>query len=215
MKLDDRQTISFSIPQVAERNHIEGSQIEELYAFLEKELLEEFYNFIKPYHQNGFTWLHWNMRNAQYGFEALEHRYKVLDGDPVVILQSQRLDLSQIVRDIYGRDYIGKPHLFNLIKRNALLVNDILSGEDEAKAFENGEYMRMHQSTLSKVHAIGSIARLSYEGGLKTDAHPAAVYGWWLTAMIEGVTDHWLFKFLGFIALLITFISFVIQLSGN
>jgi hypothetical protein len=215
MKLDDRQTTSFSVAQIAERKHLSGEEIEGQYYLLELEMLEAFFSFIAPFNHNGCFWLHWNMRNNHYGFEALEHRYSIFDGQPVTILQTQRRDLSQILRDIYGKDYIEKPQLYNLIVKNDLLHDDLLPGEEEAIAFDEKEFFRMHESTLSKVSAIGAIAWLCFEGKLKTNAHPVEIYGSWIVAIIEIVTNHWLFKFLGFIALLITFISFVIQLSGN
>jgi hypothetical protein len=32
-----------------------------------------------------FQWLHWNVRNANYGFPAIEHRHRVLKGTPVLV----------------------------------------------------------------------------------------------------------------------------------
>ena len=68
------QTESFSIHQLAER---EGNldNMEGHYDQLEAQILREFFEYAKGRLAN--TWLHWNMRDSNYGFAALEHRFKV------------------------------------------------------------------------------------------------------------------------------------------
>jgi hypothetical protein len=36
-------------------------------------------------------YLHWNMRDINYGFAAIEHRHRVLDGSPVIVEMTRRL----------------------------------------------------------------------------------------------------------------------------
>ncbi|HHT9890255.1 TPA: hypothetical protein ACT9KI_002433, partial [Legionella pneumophila] len=78
--LYSRQTHSFSIHQEAEIN---GSleDIDNNYDFLEKEMLNKFYKFVD--HHLICRWVHWNMKNSNYGFLAIEHRFRVLGGDPI------------------------------------------------------------------------------------------------------------------------------------
>ena len=161
------QTESFSIHLVVERyKELTSKDINEHYEEFEKKILEEFYNYVKN-HRN-HTWLHWNMRSANYGFAALEHRYSVLGGDPFEIQESRRCDLAQLLDRLYGTDYIDPPHLENLIKKNSITNLDFLSGKDEAKAFENGQYAEMHLSNIRKVAVISDIADRAADNTLIT-----------------------------------------------
>ena len=83
------QTDSFSIHKVAEKSHIQISDIELHYDELEKKMLDEFFAYAKE-HSN-FFWIHWNMRDINYGFKAIEHRYSVLGGILITFLMKKRL----------------------------------------------------------------------------------------------------------------------------
>ena len=48
----------------------------------EKAILDAFYDFV-AHNLNGTYWLHWNMRNATFGFLALENRHRLLGGHPL------------------------------------------------------------------------------------------------------------------------------------
>lgn len=161
------QTHSFSIHLVAERyTELASRNINEEYEEFERKMLEEFYNYAKN-HRN-YTWLHWNMRSANYGFAALEHRYSVLGGEPFEIQESRRCDLAQLLDRLYGTDYIDPPHLENLIKKNSITNLDFLSGKDEAKAFEDDQYAEMHLSNIRKVAVISDIANRAADNTLIT-----------------------------------------------
>lgn len=89
------QTVSFSIHQIAERDKkLSIESINVHYDELEKKMLKEFYDYAEK-HKND-TWLHWDMRNINYGFVALEHRYKVLGGNPLEIHESCGRDTKEI-----------------------------------------------------------------------------------------------------------------------
>ena len=166
--LETAQTESFSILRIAERDkEFQIGYINEHYEEFEKKMLEEFYNYAKN-HRN-YIWLHWNMRSANYGFAALEHRYRVLGGNPFEIQESHRCDLARLLDQLYGTDYITRPHLENLIKKNSITNLDFLTGEDEAKAFENDQYAEMLLSNLRKVAVISDIADRAADGTLITN----------------------------------------------
>ena len=74
-KLDFGQTLSFSIHQVAEQKQIDFKDIESHYDGLERSMLQAFYTHIHQF--QGMKFLHWNMRDMNYGFAALERRFKV------------------------------------------------------------------------------------------------------------------------------------------
>lgn len=53
----------------------------------------------------GYTWAHWNMRSINFGFQALEHRYMVLGGEPKIIPDTRKVDISDLMIKIYGINY--------------------------------------------------------------------------------------------------------------
>ena len=119
-------------------------------------MLDAFYNFVERY--SDCQWVHWNMRDANYGFEAISHRYRVLGGKATEIQDSNKVDLARAMHDVLGPKYIEHPRLYRLLERNEMVPRNLMSGEEEAIAFENSEYVRLHQSTLSKVDALMNIA---------------------------------------------------------
>ena len=84
------QTESFSIHKTAERKHVRIEDIESQYYQLEKDMLEDFFQFVKENRTR--KWLHWNMRDINYGFKAIEHRFEVLGGKPICIEESCKID---------------------------------------------------------------------------------------------------------------------------
>jgi hypothetical protein len=91
--LDSGQTRSFSIHLVAERRGVLDS-IDQHYDALEREMLENFCEEVRV--RQHCKWIHWNMRDANYGFEALENRLRALGGTPVAAVpEASRHDLSR------------------------------------------------------------------------------------------------------------------------
>jgi hypothetical protein len=160
------QTRSFSIHKVAEQKGFSLSEISGHYDALEKEMLDEFFAFVGI---NGHvTWVHWNMRDINYGFQALEHRHRVLGGSPVEISDGKKFDLARQLIAIYGLRYIGHPRLESLVKLNSITDQGFLSGKGEADAFENKDFVLLHQSTLRKVDILANIAGRAEDRSLKT-----------------------------------------------
>jgi len=187
--LESAQTASFSIHQIAERNKVPRESIEQRYDDLEKKMLDEFYEYIRVH--AGYRWLHWNMRNANYGFQALAHRLEVLGGEPIEIQESSLFDISRVLVAIYGIAYIGHPRLRKLIDKNDISDKDFLEGEDEAVAFREKEYVKLHQSTLKKVDVLANIAERANDGILKTNTNWVQVYGIYPEAIGDFLKDHW------------------------
>lgn len=160
-------TNSFSIHQMAELKKIDYSKIEDHYDTLEKEMLKRFFDYYQ-HNQNCF-WLHWNMRDINYGFPALKHRFETLGEKPPNINESKLIDLSRLLVDIYGINYISHPRLEKLIEKNNISKRDFLNGEGEAKAFVNKDFIKLHQSTLRKVDILANIAGRAARDELKTN----------------------------------------------
>lgn len=73
--LGTAQTQSFSIHKYGEIKGYTHGELEQHYNELEKTMLAEFFVFVKM--RSGHRWVHWNMRDINYGFHALEHRFRV------------------------------------------------------------------------------------------------------------------------------------------
>lgn len=206
------QSQSFSVHQVAERESVPIEDIPNHYDRLEKQMLAEFYEYVAQHH--GYMWLHWNMRNIDYGFQALAHRYKVLGGRPENVDEGSRVNLSNILVDIYGSDYVEHPRLPTLTKINNITDTDFLAGAAEATAFESQEYVKLHRSTLRKVEILAGIAQRAEEGRLQTQATWRELYGWHPQAFAEWLGDHWFFPIFGFLASLASIIGLLLYFLG-
>lgn len=204
--LKSSQTTSFSIHQTAERKGYSADDLEKHYDQLERLMLDEFYDYVNRH--RSYTWLHWNMRDINYGFPAIAHRYKVLQGKPEEISESRLVDLSRLLVSIYGDDYIEHPRLPSLVAKNSITHRDFLNGKAEAEAFENKQYVKLHQSTLRKVDVLSTIVERAADGSLKTDSSRKDIYGNYLIALVELVKEN------PIISSFVGVISFVSAIAG-
>ena len=182
--LKSGQTTSFSIHQVAEINSISFDDVEKNYDTLEKEMLKNYFEFLNS-HQT-CKWIHWNMRNSNYGFKALEHRYKVLGGIPVYLDDNNKIDLAKLFNEIYGDKYIPHPKMENIIRENNISMKDFMTGKEEAEAFRNKEFVKLHQSTLRKVYAFSFLYDLALNKKLKNNSKWIDQYG----LSFQGIYDY-------------------------
>ena len=192
------QTESFSIHKIAELNGVAFSDIDAEYDSLEKEMLEEFFQFMQEHRT--YDWVHWNMRDINYGFPALEHRFKVLKGEPVELDESKMFDLSRALVSIFGNKYMGHPRLIKLIEENHITNRDLLDGPGEAAAFEEKEFVKLHQSTLRKVDVLANIMGRVIDGSLKTHASWFDKHGVHPKIILEFIAKHWVFALITGIA---------------
>lgn len=194
------QSVSFSIHTTAEKEQKLVSI--EHYDELEKIMLEDFFKFVNA-HDN-YYWIHWNMRDIGYGFPAINHRFQVLDGEPKVIADEKKFDLADKLKIIYGDSYISHPRFEKLIDKNSISKKDFLNGPQEAKAFEDKEYIKLHHSTLRKVNVMHDIFEKVLDKNLKTDSKKREIYGLSPQGLFELLKENWIFNivllFLGGIA---------------
>jgi hypothetical protein len=195
--LESGQTCSFSIHQIAERQGVANDAITSQYDELERVTLGEFFEYVRLH--GSHTWLHWNMRDINYGFQALVHRYRVLGGQPIDIPDAKLVDLSRLLYRMYGSEYIGHPRLQKLLEKNRMTHQDMLPGADEAAAFERKEYVKLHQSTLRKVDTFETIAEHAHYGFLKTQMTWRQTLRDYPEALGELLQQHWIVVTLGFI----------------
>jgi hypothetical protein len=192
--LNSSQTISFSIHKIAELKKIAHSEITERYDELEKQMLSDFYSFVNEH--KSYRWLHWNMRDINFGFEAIKHRAMILGVKTYDISDNNKFDFSRLLIEKYGKKYASHPRLKCLIEINSISPKNWLEGEEEATAFDNQEYVKLHQSTLSKVNVMENILKLTAEDGLITKAKNIDVYGLSPQGLFELAKDNWLYSFI-------------------
>lgn len=192
--IESDTTHSFSIHLVAEQMKIDRTKIKDKYDSIEKVMLEEFNNFIKK-HQDAL-WIHWNMSNINYGFQAIEHRYKVLTKkEASKVSDSKKFNLSKMILGIYGKDCVEHPRMPNLMKLNGGTHRDYLTGDEEVTAFENQEYFKLHKSTIGKTNWFESMYEKLQTRKIKTSKSN-------LPNKISTFLEHPYIKLLGFIAVL-------------
>ena len=193
------QTRSFSIHKRAELEKIAPNQIDQHYNTLEKNMLDEFFQFVNTHHHN-YKWIHINMRNINYGFEAINHRYRVLGGSPKEIHDNSKIDLARLFIDLYGRQYSKHPRFESLYHLNKITMTDFLNGQEEANAFRKGDYVALHRSTLRKVDNMHSVISLANENDLKVKSNILQVYGITPSGLFFAAKDNWLLALLFFIS---------------
>lgn len=199
---DTGQTDSFSIHKMAEKKRIPLKSIVDCYDELELGMLEEYFEFVRQ-HQK-FKWIHWNMRDINFGFKAIEHRFEVLGGNPVIIPEANKIDMSRLLIGKYGVAYIGHPRMESLIAKNHIHPKDYLSGAQEAEAFERQEYIKLHQSTLRKVDLFANLLERTINNSLLTNSRWFEIYGLSPQGIFEYTQSNWIIRILlGFLTLVI------------
>jgi hypothetical protein len=149
------QTQSFAFHLSADLLNIKKDQLDANLDEIEMDLLSRFYKFVRD--RRLMYWVHWNMRGQLFGFEHLEHRYRKLTG----------LD-APIIRARYGNDYAQHKQLPNLMLMQGDMPKGFLEGKEEAECFARREFIRMNESTNTKVHFFRHVIDLALRGKLKT-----------------------------------------------
>lgn len=195
--LTTAQTKSFSIHKVAELRQIPIDQISENYDQLEKEMLKEFFKFVKEH--KDYNWIHWNMRDINYGFEALKHRATILGATTFDIKDENKYDLARLLIDKYGKGYSSHPRLPSILEMNKISSKHWLNGDEEAKKFDEKEYVKLHQSTLAKLDVFENILKLAAEESLKTKAKLKDIYGINPQGLFDLAKDNWIYSLILFV----------------
>jgi hypothetical protein len=192
--LNSAQTKSFSIHKIAELRKISSGEISKNYDTLEKEMLNDFFDFAKDH--KDFRWIHWNMRDINYGFEALKNRATILAANTYDLKDENKYDLARLMIDKYGKEYSNHPRLPSILEMNKISSKNWLNGDEEAKAFHNRDFVKLHQSTLAKVDVMENILRLTAQEDLKTKSKLKHIYGISPQGVFELVKDHWFYSFM-------------------
>jgi len=116
-KLDSAQTVLFLINLVAAKRDFSLSVIEHNYDEPERNMLDPYFHHVNWH--TGYLYLHWNIRNVNFVFTVIEHRYSTLGGEPNNIDDNKKFDLSRILIDICGVNYSEYPRLERFIRKNS------------------------------------------------------------------------------------------------
>lgn len=202
---ESRQVKIFSLTSSAEELHINIEDIPNYYDKVEKHMLDDYFGFMNTH--SHFNWIHWNMRSSNYGFYALEHRYKVLDGQPTILHDSKKIDLASLLVDIYGENYIEDPKMISLMRLNGISEKDFMSGLEEGEAFNKNDFFRISMSCGRKVHAFASIIDKTINNNLKVRTSWKQQYGTSFQSIYEMLREKWWWSILTwFIGLIIGYI---------
>lgn len=174
--LKSSQLNSFSVHTIAEELKIDKNDIKNHFDDIEKLIVERFFKFAESKGENAY-WVHWNMKNVNFGFEHLEHRYRILtQNEPFHINEKNRYNLSSMLSHKYGPKYASHPKMLKLMELNGGKHRDFLTGEEEVSAFKAGEFVKMHKSTMCKVYFFETVLRKMQNSELKTDTNRFKYY---------------------------------------
>lgn len=188
--LKSAQTRSWSLHATAEVMGMLDAMRPNLNA-IERRMLEGYFDFLRTHADCQF--LHWNMRDSNYGFYAVEHRFRALGGAPYELQDANKHDLARMMVSLFGRNYAPhrdtegrKGRIMSLAELNTVSDEDALTGEEEAAAYVAGDFLRMHRSTLRKLDMFANFFDRAHQKTLKTNStwmdrvgvHPIAVIEW-------------------------------------
>ena len=189
--LHTEESCSFSLHHTAESVGITKDRIEENYDEIEQQMLRKFFMWLQN-HKEDF-YLHWNMKDAKYGFQAIEHRYLTLTQEkeqPYQVNHSQKTDLARLLQDIYGPEYIENPRFNNILKKNNCIPEGFIEGKYEPLAFQEKRLLEIHNSTVAKARVIRHIATQTQHQRLKTNTKWWQMHGGHVFALARWVISH-------------------------
>lgn len=133
----------------------------------EKFVLESMKAFLSKH--SDVTFVHWNMNRAEFGFSAIEKRWAyVLPDAAAPAAPHNFVDVDELVKETFGKDYAPHPRLESLAKLNALDNRSFKTGKEEAELFESAEWQSIGRSTASKARIVAEILRGLLRGNLRT-----------------------------------------------
>lgn len=198
MNAESGQTIVFSLKKIAERkgkNFFESTEAER--DKMEKDMLQNFFDYTK--NNSTKKWLHWNMKNNNFGFSAIEERFRNLGGNPEQLDEDRLINISVLLKKKYGTNYakdnrwngkmMGK--MYDVFVLNNIIDSNILNGEQEIKEYILENISSIEQSILGKIKAFQIILEKAADNDLKTRGNIIKdVYGVSLNGIAEYIQSN-------------------------
>ncbi len=143
----------------------------------ELDVLQRYYEFLRS-HSDAHI-VHWNMNKSEYGFDALDNRYRFVTGDepPYRPPQDRLFDLDGLVAARAGSDeYVSHPRLTTLAALNRITTRYSLSGEEQALRFHSEDHSALRFCIAERARVVATIAELLVGGELQTELFGRAVH---------------------------------------
>ncbi|MCP4355093.1 MAG: hypothetical protein GY793_05570 [Proteobacteria bacterium] len=151
------------ITSIAVKN-LHTSKTDTFQSTSELEMLNSFFYFTKD-HKN-HKWVGWNIDDENFGLHALELRYKFLKGEPYIISEKNKYDLSKIITTLFRKNYSKREAYINLkseMNLNTISSNFFKTEQQETELFAKGEFKALQQSALLKVNIFASICEQAFD----------------------------------------------------
>lgn len=158
--LDGQIDKQFAIHFEADKADIPKDEIQDSYRDLELRILKSFNDFARRHSE--CNWIHWDMKNIHFGFEAIKHRYEKIFGNLREYFEipiNNKKNLRNIIEGMYGENFVAGPDMLkSLLKFNSGNIenNAFLSSSRESTEFENKNFTNVIQSVDLKVDFIKS-----------------------------------------------------------
>lgn len=209
MNAESGQTMVFSLRKISDAygcNFFEINESEK--DEIEKEMLQSFFEYVNRNTQK--KWLHWNMKNNNFGFAAIEERFKNLGGQPIHFEENLLINISLLLKKKYGT-YFAKDAFWNgkimgkmydIFCLNGISDTNILNGEQEIKEYILKNITSIEQSVLGKIKAFQAIVEKASDNDLKTRGKIRKdVYGISIGGIFQYIQDNavlaWCFSIIG------------------
>lgn len=189
-----REITVFDLVSAADELRIPRDKINDKIDKVEKSLLKNFYNHIAS--RQDRLYLHWNMQDNKYGFQAINNRYFTLTNKQPMftIPPDHQVNISDLLGDYYGYNYVEDPKIEHLYKLNPNLASkDLLLGKDEAKSFEVGNYTAIRNSNIAKVKFFHEVLMSVYAGKLKVSKGRLKAFKLFPQVLFEIASEKWWF----------------------
>ena len=204
--LDGKQNHCFAIHHEAEKADVILENITDYYDQLEERLLRSFNSFVKT--NRDCKWIHWDMNDVHFGFEAIKHRHCVMvdeEGkDFQEIENHNRINLNTLLKDIYGTNYEKEPQLENLMRTNndGAAKNGHLTLEEEAREFRNLGFPSILESLRCKVNFLLEVVDKTISSNLKVSSK------YWINKLRSFITH----PVTATISIILTLLSIIIKI---
>ena len=124
----------------------------------EIEIIKKLKGFVEEHKDK--TFIHWSMEGANYGFTAIERRYKELDSKGISIVPAKKFDLSEYLKEKYGVNYVPRDgeggRLNQLAKLNSF------------SGYKNAVEVEKRNEASDRLELLYSICQAERQGKLKT-----------------------------------------------
>lgn len=198
--LDGQIDQQFAIHFEADKADIPIDEIQYSYRDLELRILKLFNEFVRRH--NSCNWIHWDMKNIHFGFEAIKHRYEKIFGDlknyneiPI----NNKTNLRAIIEGMYGESFVNGPDkLKSLLVCNSgnIESNVYLSSNVESTEFERKNFINVIQSVDLKTDFIKNatiklmnrrllvLNKNNYAVFIDTVNHPVFTFIGWIATVV-------------------------------